>query len=422
MISQRLRQLRLARGMTLSDLAQATNHIVTRQAISRYEHGHAQPSPTVLQRLAQALGVRPTDLLDGANIRVDVVAYRKRASLGKRQSEHLAALAEEALRERVRLQRLIGDTRVLDVPLQEYPVKNLDDVESAAAALRNRWDLGSAPIANLTDVLEDHGLHVIELATIDGFDGVAVIARDEHGHPLAAAVIAQRSDDGARWRMNLAHELAHLVLQPQDNLDEEKAAFRFAAAFLAPAHDLRTFIGERRHHLHLDELLLMKHHFGMSIQALLYRMQTLDIISPSLFRKWMIEFSERGWRMAEPEPLPHEEPLWLRRATLHALAEELIDPAEAQRLLGDEVATGVAQAVFAETVIPETIPETIQAGDVPESHYPPPPPAHTVHCRQLLRLPQAERHAILAAQAANALDLYQSVADSVNEVATSEHR
>ncbi|MEJ5345482.1 MAG: XRE family transcriptional regulator [Chloroflexus sp.] len=422
MISQRLRQLRLARGMTLSDLAQATNHIVTRQAISKYEHGHAQPSPTVLQRLAQALGVRPTDLLDGYHIRVEIVAYRKRASLGKRQSEHLAALAEEALRERVRLQRLIGDTRTLDVPLQEYPVRSPDDVESAAADLRNRWDLGSAPIANLTDVLEDHGLHVIELATIDGFDGVAVIARDEHGHPLAAAVIAQRSDDGARWRMNLAHELAHLVLQPQDNLDEEKAAFRFAAAFLAPAHDLRAFIGERRHHLHLDELLLMKHHFGMSIQALLYRMQTLDIISPSLFRKWMIEFGERGWRMAEPEPLPHEEPLWLRRATLHALAEELIDPAEAQRLLGDEVATGVAQAVFAETVIPETIPETIQAEDVPESHYPPPPPAHTVPCRQLLRLPQAERHAILAAQAANALDLYQSVADSVNEVATSEHK
>jgi Zn-dependent peptidase ImmA (M78 family)/DNA-binding XRE family transcriptional regulator len=387
---QRLRQLRLARGMTLSDLAQATNNIVTRQAISKYEHGQATPSPTVLQRLAQALGVRPTDLLNGQEVQIELIAYRKRASLRKRQHDQIAALVDETLRERLRLQHLIGEVSYLNVPLHHYPVADLADAETAANELRVRWDLGSAPIANLTDVLEDHGLHVIALDTVDGFDGVAAVVRDEHDTPVAAAVIARRTADGARWRMNLAHELGHLVLQPQGNLDEEKAAFRFAAALLAPASNLRAFIGTRRHHIHLDELILLKHHFGMSIQALLYRMLTLEIISQRLYRSLMIELSERGWRTQEPEPLPLEEPIWLRRAVLRALAEELIDPAEAQRLLSGA------------TTIPVDQPEMGR-------------------CQQLLHQPLPERHAILAAQAETARDLYQVTATPAREVITSEY-
>jgi Zn-dependent peptidase ImmA (M78 family) len=180
------------------------------------------------------------------------------------------------------------------------------------------------------------------------------------------------------------------VLQPQGNLDEEKAAFRFAAALLAPASNLRAFIGTRRHHIHLDELILLKHHFGMSIQALLYRMLTLEIISQRLYRSLMIELSERGWRTQEPEPLPLEEPIWLRRAVLRALAEELIDPAEAQRLLSGA------------TTIPVDQPEMGR-------------------CQQLLHQPLPERHAILAAQAETARDLYQVTATPAREVITSEY-
>ncbi len=387
---QRLRQLRLARGMTLSDLAQATNHIVTRQAISKYEHGQAKPSPTVLQHLAQALGVRPTDLLNDQEIGIELIAYRKRASLRKRQHDQIAALVDEVLRERLRLQRLFGDVPHLNVPLHHYPVADLADAETAANDLRIRWDLGSAPIANLTNVLEDHGLHVIALDTVDGFDGVAAVVRDEHHTSIAAAVIARRTTDGARWRMSLAHELGHLVLQPQGNLDEEKAAFRFAAALLAPTSDVRAFIGTRRHHLHLDELMLLKRHFGMSIQALLYRMLTLEIISRSLYQSLMIELSKRGWRTEEPEPLALEEPIWLRRAVLRALAEELINPTEAQRLLSDKAILPADRSALG-------------------------------HCQQLLQQPLTERHAILTAQAETARDLYQVTATPAREVVTSEY-
>ncbi len=389
MIHQRLRQLRLARGMTLAELAAATDHLVTRQAISKYERGQAQPSPMVVQRLAQALGIRPTDLFNRHHPQIELIAYRKRASLSKRLQEQIAAMAQEALRDRLYLQELIGEPARLELPLFAYTIGDLAAAEAAAADLRARWDLGSAPIADLTDTLEDHGLHVIALAADDGFDGVAAIARNERGEAVAAAVIGRRSSDGARWRLSLAHELAHLMVQPQPGLDEEQAAFRFAAAFLAPANELRAHIGARRHQIHLAELILLKHHFGMSMQALLYRMHTLEIISQRLYRSLMIELSERGWRKTEPEPLPVEEPLWLRRATLRALAEELIDQSEARRLLGDDPILAHEPAASS--------------------------------CRHLLRQPLAERHATLAAQAAAATDLYPSVADSASEVDTVEY-
>ena len=423
MINRRLRQLRLARGMSLDELAQATGRIVTRQAISKYEQGQAQPSPLVLQRLAQALGIRPSDLLTDHPIQIELIAYRKRASLSKRHQEQVAALAQEALRRRMSLQELIGEPTRLDVPLFAYPITSLADAEAAAVDLRAQWDLGSDPIANLTDILEDRGLHVIALDAVDGFDGVAAIARDEHNTAVAAAVVGRRSNDGARWRMNLAHELAHLVLQPDDDLDPEQVAFGFAAALLAPASDLRAHIGERRHHLHLAELFLLKRHFGMSIQALLYRMRTLGIINQHLYKSWMIDISKRGWRNAEPEPLPLEEPLWLQRATLRALAEEMIDPTEARRLLDNEVqlpdvtATDtLAQAVqFPDVTATDTLAQAVQFPDVTATD------TLAGDCRYLIRQPLSARHAVLAKQAAAASDLYANTADLANEVETSEH-
>ncbi|MEF3274744.1 MAG: XRE family transcriptional regulator [Chloroflexus sp.] len=393
MINQRLRQLRLARGMTLDELAAATGLLVTRHEISRYEHGQDQPSPIVLQQLAQVLGIRPTDLLsDHHQFQIELITYRKRAVLSKRYQERMVALAQEILQNRLRLQELIGESNRFDVPLFAYSITTLDEAEAAAADLRARWNLGSVPIANLTDTLEDRGLHVIALSPDDELDDIAAIARDETNVAVAAVMFSQRSYDGALWRMNLAHELAYLVLRLDNNkLNSEQAAFRFATALLAPANDLRQYIGEHRNNLHPDELLLLKHHFGMSTQALLDRMRTLGIIKQRLYRQWMIELNQRGWRHTEPEPLPVEEPLWFQRIILRALAEELIDPTEAHRLLGEEVPS------FDHTADTKGV------------------------CQSLLRQPLVARHTVLAEQAAMAVDLYPASSNVVNEVETSEH-
>ena len=63
-IGANIRRARTRRHLTQDDLAQAVH--TTRQTISNYETGRSRPDVETLQRLADALGVELTELLDGA--------------------------------------------------------------------------------------------------------------------------------------------------------------------------------------------------------------------------------------------------------------------------------------------------------------------------------------------------------------------
>ena len=63
-IGANIRCARVRRHLTQDDLAQAVH--TTRQTISNYETGRSRPDVETLQRLADALGVELTELLDGA--------------------------------------------------------------------------------------------------------------------------------------------------------------------------------------------------------------------------------------------------------------------------------------------------------------------------------------------------------------------
>ena len=62
MLGERLRRFRLARGMSLGDLETAIDRLVSRQTLSKYEHGKLQPTARVLNRIASALGIKSAQL------------------------------------------------------------------------------------------------------------------------------------------------------------------------------------------------------------------------------------------------------------------------------------------------------------------------------------------------------------------------
>ena len=62
-IGANIRRARTCRHLTQDDLAQTVH--TTRQTISNYETGRSRPDVETLQRLADALGVELTELLDG---------------------------------------------------------------------------------------------------------------------------------------------------------------------------------------------------------------------------------------------------------------------------------------------------------------------------------------------------------------------
>lgn len=334
-IGQRIKQLRLARGMSLDALAAALGGAVTKQALSKYELGKSEPSPRVLALLAKALGVKTTQLATPPEIEVKFIGYRRRASLPKGQQARVESQIAEALERRVQLQDRLQLGTTLDLAVEDIAIARVEDAESAAAQVRSRWGLGAEPLASVTATLEDHFVHVLEIDADDRFDGISAIVRTPDGQVAAAAVVSDEKVSGERQRLNLAHELGHLVLNVSALADDqvETAAFRFGAALLAPAPLIYQEVGTTRSSISANELLLLKQRFGMSIQALLRRLRDLNIITASYYKQWCIDINRLGWRKEEPGRIPREEPTWLRRHVLRGLAEELISTEEAVALV-----------------------------------------------------------------------------------------
>lgn len=334
----RLKQLRLARGMSLEDLAAEMGGIVTKQALSKYELGLSKPSAVVLNRLAGALGVKAAYLWSEPSINCTFIAYRKGTGLAKAEQQRVESVVCQMLEDRVRLQQMVQGTTEVDLPVKGFKVKTLEDVEDFAIELRGKWNLGLGPIPTLTDTLEDHLVHVLEIEASPRFDGISAVAySSEENIAAAAAVVSRKSLPGGRQRLNLAHELGHLVLDTPESVDEEKAAFRFAGAFLAPREALFRELGRKRSLVQSAELFLLKQKYGMSIQSLVYRLHDLGIISDQHHKQWWITINHEGWRKEEPSELRPEKSEWLKKTVLRALSEGLITKGDAMKTLGEPV-------------------------------------------------------------------------------------
>lgn len=383
MLGQRLRQLRLARGMTLDALAAAMGGAVTRQAIFKYERGIAQPGPKVLTLLAKALGVKAASLWAVPALSVEFMAYRKGTALGARELDRVKATVAQAMEARVRLQEINGERNGASLPIRTLRVDDVDAAELAAMRMRREWQLGLDPVACLADLLEEHFVQVIPIEAPAKFDGLSALTRDEKGKVMVAAVVTKKDVTQARQRFNLAHELGHLVMNVAPSLDEEKAAHRFAGAFLAPSGALTRQTGERRTSITLEELLMLKRRFGMSIQALLFRLKDLQIISQTHFTQWNIELRASNLHRKEPEELPPESPQWFRRSVLRALAEGRISRDEAERFLGEA-----------------------PVGE---------PPLSLTERRAFMKLPMEERRRILTEQATKLASHYKLDEDGIQQ-------
>lgn len=335
MNAERLKQIRLARGLSLDALVGEMGDIVTKQAISKYETGKAQPTPKVLRAMARALKVPPTDLLKRPTVEVEFVAYRKGSGLRKKEQVTVENAVERLLEQRLELGEMVGEVEAPDLPVKGWKVAEVADAEKAAEGLRALWGLGLAPIASMVATLEDHRVHVVSIEAGEKFDGISAFTLDAKGRARGAAVVTRRGLVGERQRMNLAHELGHLVIEPVGDVDEEKAAFRFGSAFLVPAETLYREVGLKRNFVQGEELMMLKEKYGISVQALLYRLQALGVIGPAHYRQWCIAINQKGYRKEEPGALPTEEPAWLRRTVIRALSEGQITRRRAERILAE---------------------------------------------------------------------------------------
>ena len=69
--SQRLKSARLMNGLSMDNLCEKMNHIVSKQSISKYEKGIMMPDSTILIALSKALNVSVDFFLRPYNVTVE---------------------------------------------------------------------------------------------------------------------------------------------------------------------------------------------------------------------------------------------------------------------------------------------------------------------------------------------------------------
>ena len=333
MLGDRIKRARIAAGLSQRRAAELVG--LSAMAISKFERGTLTPNSKTLIALGRAFRVRVEYFFRSSSPAIQGIRYRKEPSLPKKILAKIEAIVIDHVERFLETLTLypISPIESFQVPRRLPEVHDLDDVESVALKVRKAWRLGQDPIASVVGVLEEHGILVVIIEVPEGarFDGLAATA---DGTPI---IVVGREWPGDRQRFTLAHELGHLVLDGRlpPGLDEEQACNRFAGAFLVPRERACAALGPHRTQLGSQELLLLKHEYGLSMAGWVHRAHELGIISHSLSTSIFKSFNELGWRTEEPgDPFPQEVSRLHEQLVQRALAENMISTAKAAELLG----------------------------------------------------------------------------------------
>lgn len=340
MIGSRLKLAREAAGLSLRELEDRIDGLVSAQAIGKYERDEMMPSSTVLLALSKKLSVSPDYLLSKREIALSEIDFRRHTAAGEKEQRAVEAIVLDHAERYLQLEALLPDAAIRwqVPPASEFRIQAPEDAELAAEKLRALWELGIGPINYMMELLEDKGIKVVAIPLPELVSGSKAFAKQREQEAAALIVINSRHN-GERQRFTMAHELGHLILDfdnPMPEKHQEKAADRFAGAFLVTQQLLRKFLGKSRTVIQMRELIYLKRIFKVSIAALVVRCGQLGILTQAAYgRLWgflkangMADFGS-----AEPNAIPPEEPTRMKRLCLRGIAEGAISESKAMALL-----------------------------------------------------------------------------------------
>ena len=319
---ERLKNARLFRGLTLTELAGQTD--ISKQSLSQYENGSI-PDIQRVMAIARALDF-PTEYFlqeDKCKTMTEVTYFRSLTSATK-MSRKAQSLKLECVAKIFQILEQCVDFPVLNLPKVEFNGSDnefdvaaqdamQEEIESIAQAVRAHWELDLSPIPNLQLTLEENGIVVTGFDTkdkkIDAFSQRTLV----DGGDVFFVAVAQGEKPKGRIFFDMAHELGHILLHPwSESLDliskeefksRENQANRFASAFLLPKEsflrEIQAYPTDLNYYLHL------KKRWNCSMQAMVYRAHQLKAITDNQYQYMMRQISKKGWRINEPGDAPY---------------------------------------------------------------------------------------------------------------------
>jgi len=299
LIPDRIKEAREGAGFTLEAFAEKLG--VSRQAVAQFENGQIAPAGETLGKIV-TVTAQPLSFFTSVPARAGEPGPPFWRSLKRMEQHHRRRIARR-LQWTADICALVE--RFVEVPKVDFPAVPFDpvtadeeDIERAAEAARDYWGLGREPIRNLAALLERKGAIVIrEAVACEDMDAVScwICAR-----PFI--LLSKEVTSGPRDVFNLAHELAHVILHADVELNAltinriEKQANRFASAFLLPRE---TFSNEVLGSS-FGYFTTLKQRWGVSIAAMAYRCKDLDIFTDNQFSYLFKQMNWQKKRKVEP--------------------------------------------------------------------------------------------------------------------------
>jgi len=286
-----MKAARKMNGFSLRVLSDKLSSSLSKQALSRLETGVSNPDSKTINILSKALNVGPDYFFREKIVSLEEIKFRKLKSLSAKEEEKITALTVDFLERYLELEDILSIDNPLSFSIKSKLVSNEDEVENAAKELRKRWNLGTDPLPNIVEMLEENGIKVFCIDADSSFSGMSTSAQNQI--PVIVLNISKKIPL-TRIRFTALHELAHLYLNI-DHLEEnvyEKFCDVFAGAFLLPSNKLESFLGNKRTKILLNELMMIGGQFGISMAAIMYRAKNLKIITPSYHKFFMIQYNK----------------------------------------------------------------------------------------------------------------------------------
>lgn len=332
--SQRLKSARLMNGLSMDNLCEKMNHIVSKQSISKYEKGIMMPDSTILIALSKALNVSLDFFFRPYNVTVEDIEFRKKSKL---KSSSLKGIKEKVIDEIERymeIENLLDMDNSFHINYKDITIKEKDDAITVAGKLRNDWKLGEDAISNITFLLEENGIKVIHLDAETEFDGLSGFI-----NKTVPVIIVNKNATAERQRFTALHELGHLLLNFAQELERERLCNIFANEMLIPTSEFIRLIGVSRKDISLQELIPIQMQFGISIDALMYKAKEAGIITEQRYKGYCIkknsssEFNDQIKETRYPQEQSHR----FLGLVYKAISQEIISISKASSLLNCSV-------------------------------------------------------------------------------------
>ena len=177
----------------------------------------------------------------------------------------------------------------------DFAYNGFERADKLGSDIHNRLDLGSRPASNLLNVLENNlRFKILHLPLKDGLSGAGIV-----DNTMGVGILINLND--APWRRNfdLAHELFHTVTWDVFSLEEigdgtkktrpEQYADIFASSLLLPEAHLLDALKETatNNKIRFVDIIELAKDFGVSSEAILWRLVNLDILKKSQVQKML---------------------------------------------------------------------------------------------------------------------------------------